>query len=106
MERNLAIYAPFASTERLLMALVKAGADRQEMHENLRDHAMQAWKSVQSGAAQSADRLVLANPDISSYLAPDQILSLAEGGRLYRHRQPTCAGNCQMRLKSYLADLQ
>jgi adenylosuccinate lyase len=30
--RNVAIYGPFAATERLLMAAVKAGADRQEMH--------------------------------------------------------------------------
>ena len=42
---NLAVYAPFASTERVLMALVKLGADRQEMHERLRDQAMTAGKA-------------------------------------------------------------
>lgn len=49
ISRNLQIYAPFASTERVLMALVKAGADRQEMHERLRNHAMTAWQAVQQG---------------------------------------------------------
>ena len=53
IQRNLEIYAPFAATERLLMALVKAGADRQVMHEHLREHALRAWQAVQEGTAQS-----------------------------------------------------
>jgi adenylosuccinate lyase len=64
IQANLLIYAPFASTERLLMALVKAGADRQEMHEHLRDHAMRAWSAVKSG---------LPNP-LLSYLTADEVL--------------------------------
>ncbi|MBM3153030.1 MAG: adenylosuccinate lyase, partial [Chloroflexi bacterium] len=47
--RNLETYGPFAATERLLMALVKAGAHRQEMHERIRGHAMQAWDAVRAG---------------------------------------------------------
>jgi adenylosuccinate lyase len=47
--RNLAAYGPFAAEERLLMALVKAGADRQEMHEVLRSHALKAWQAIQRG---------------------------------------------------------
>ncbi len=31
------------------MALVHAGADRQEMHERLREHAMRAWSEIQAG---------------------------------------------------------
>ena len=34
--RNFVIYGPFASTERLLLAAVKAGANRQEMHEAMK----------------------------------------------------------------------
>jgi adenylosuccinate lyase len=49
--RNLAVYGPFAATERVLMALVKAGADRQAMHEAIRQHAMSAWQAVQEGKA-------------------------------------------------------
>ena len=51
IQRDLDIYGPFASTERLLMALGKAGADRQEMHEHLRQHALAAWDEVQKGQA-------------------------------------------------------
>ena len=37
IQNNMDIYGPFASTERLLMALGKKGADRQVMHERLRE---------------------------------------------------------------------
>jgi adenylosuccinate lyase len=49
MVRNLEIYGPFAATERVLMALAKAGADRQEMHERLREHSISAWEALQAG---------------------------------------------------------
>jgi adenylosuccinate lyase len=39
--RNLQVYGTFSAVERLLMALAKAGADRQDMHERLRVHSMQ-----------------------------------------------------------------
>jgi adenylosuccinate lyase len=49
IQRNLSIYGPFAATERLMLAAVKAGADRQMIHECLRTHAMLAWKAIQVG---------------------------------------------------------
>lgn len=47
---NMARYGPFAATERVLMALVAAGADRQQAHEWIRQASLQAWESVQRGA--------------------------------------------------------
>lgn len=47
--RTLAMYGDFAATERLLMVLVSKGANRQEMHEVIRAHAMAAWRAVQAG---------------------------------------------------------
>jgi adenylosuccinate lyase len=47
--RNLATYAPFAATERVLMALSKKGADRQVVHEHLRQLSLEAWKAVRQG---------------------------------------------------------
>jgi len=49
IERNVAAYGTFAATERLLMELVKAGADRQAMHEVIRTHSMAAWPAVKAG---------------------------------------------------------
>ncbi|MBN1371773.1 MAG: adenylosuccinate lyase [Anaerolineaceae bacterium] len=76
IRRNFAIYAPFAGTERLMMALVKAGADRQEMHERLRDHAMQAWQVVQQGQPNPLIPALAADLAFQAYLPPKQIQSL------------------------------
>jgi adenylosuccinate lyase len=76
--RNMEVYGPFAATERVLMALVKAGADRQEMHEHLRDLAMMAWASVQQGQRNPLADLVAANPVFLRYLPADQIAGLMD----------------------------
>jgi adenylosuccinate lyase len=47
--RNLADYGVFAATERVLMAAVKAGGDRQYLHEVIREHSMAAWAARQTG---------------------------------------------------------
>lgn len=76
--RNLAAYAPFASTERVLMALVKAGADRQVMHERLREHAMQAWQQVQQNQPNPLAALVAADPLINLMVAPGTLRDLMQ----------------------------
>ncbi len=76
--RNLALYAPFASTERLLMAAVKAGADRQAMHEVIREHSLRAWAEV---AASRRNRLadeLAADPRITRYLDAGAVRSLLD----------------------------
>jgi adenylosuccinate lyase len=76
--RNFAIYGPFAAVERVLMALGKAGADRQAMHESLRQHALAAWGVVQQGESNPlADRLA-ADPEIRRYLPAEVIRSLMD----------------------------
>lgn len=47
--RTMNAYAPFACTERVMMAMAKCGADRQETHERLRVHALQAWADLREG---------------------------------------------------------
>jgi adenylosuccinate lyase len=56
-ERTMAAYGPFANTERVLMAMGKAGADRQETHERLREHALAAWAELRSGGAGASNSL-------------------------------------------------
>ena len=99
MRRNLALYGPFAAIERVLMALSKAGADRQAMHERLRQHSLAAWPAVQAGAPNplldwiASDETLLAYlpaaelrrlMDASAHLgdAPARALALAEQIRL------------------------
>ena len=48
--RNLRDYGLFAATERVLMAAVRAGGDRQALHELIREHSLAAWAALQAGA--------------------------------------------------------
>jgi adenylosuccinate lyase len=50
ISRNLARELPFMATERVLMAAVKRGGDRQVLHERIRVHAVAAHKAIMAGA--------------------------------------------------------
>jgi adenylosuccinate lyase len=76
IRRNLDIYAPFAATERVLMAAAGRGADRQEMHERLRTHAMAAWQEVQAGKPNPLLALLAADEWITAYLPTAELLAL------------------------------
>ncbi len=78
MARNLSVYAPFAATERVMMALVKGGADRQAMHERLRQHTMQAWDAIRQGEPNPLVDLLAADPDLKSILSADEISRLMD----------------------------
>jgi adenylosuccinate lyase len=75
---NLSSYAPFAATERLMMALVKAGADRQEMHERLRQHALAAWQAVQAGQPNPLAAAICQDGAFTRYLPPSGLAVLME----------------------------
>jgi adenylosuccinate lyase len=49
VERRLRAELPFMATETILMAAVRAGGDRQELHEAIREHSMQAAERVKQG---------------------------------------------------------
>jgi adenylosuccinate lyase len=76
IERDLETYTPFAGTERLLMALTRAGADRQEMHHRLRSASLAAWDSVQKSEPNPLVDLVSSDPVFTQYLSADQIRTL------------------------------
>ncbi len=66
--RNLDTHGPFAGIEALLMRLAKAGADRQAMHEILRDVAMQAWSAVENGELNPLVELLAADERLLHHL--------------------------------------
>ena len=78
LQRNLALYGPFAAVERVLMALSKAGADRQLMHERLRQHSLAAWPAVQAGAANPLTDLLACDPELQAYLPEADIRRLMD----------------------------
>ncbi len=73
LRRNLQTYGPFAATERVLMAAVKAGADRQEMHECIRKQSMQAWEAIRRGAPNPLVENLARDPEILKFLTPQQV---------------------------------
>ena len=75
---NLAVYGPFAATERLLMELVKAGADRQVMHELIRKHSLAAWDAVQQGEPNPLLERLATDSEVLAYLPGDQVRALMD----------------------------
>ena len=76
--RNLARFGTFAAVERVLMAAVKAGADRQHLHEHLREHSLAAWRAVSQGAPNPLPDLLANSPTLLQYLSVDEILALLD----------------------------
>ncbi len=74
--RTLNVYGTFAASERLLMELVKAGADRQAMHEVIRSHSMAAWAAMATGQPNPLPDRLSADPQVTAYLPPDRVRSL------------------------------
>jgi adenylosuccinate lyase len=71
--RNLARFGPFACTEAVLMAAARRGADRQALHERLRDLSMQAWAQLEAGRDNPLAGLLRDDELIHSYLKPDEV---------------------------------
>ncbi len=78
LAKNLSIYGPFAATERVLMALTRAGADRQSMHERLRQHALKAWDAVQEGQPNPLKESISTDAVFLSYLSEPEIGDLMD----------------------------
>ncbi len=73
---NVSQYAPFAASEAILMESVKYGANRQGMHEILRDIALSAWDDVQHGKPNPMENLLKDNNEIKKYLDTKQLIPL------------------------------
>lgn len=78
MENNLSTYGPFAASERVLMALAKAGADRQAAHERLRQHALIAWEAVRVGKPNPFVDRLCSDSDLLRYLTAEKIRELLD----------------------------
>ncbi|GMQ77729.1 MAG: adenylosuccinate lyase [Anaerolineae bacterium] len=76
MAHNLARYGPFAATERLLMALVREGADRQDAHEWIRQASMAAWEALETGDENPLVGLLANLPEINQFFDPEKVRAL------------------------------
>lgn len=81
LARNLEKYGTFAATERVLLAAAKAGADRQEMHEIIREHSLAAWGELAAGEHNPLPDRLATDPRITSHLSSAQILALLDASQ-------------------------
>jgi adenylosuccinate lyase len=76
--RNLRDYGIFAATERVLMAAVKTGGDRQVLHEVIREQSLAAWAELQAGRPNPLADLLAGDVRITAYLTPQQVYGLLD----------------------------
>jgi adenylosuccinate lyase len=55
------------------MALVKRGADRQEMHERIRKHTLAAWEEIQRNQAYPLNQIITKDEVFLRYLSKNEI---------------------------------
>lgn len=95
IERHIAEELPFMATEAIIMAGVKAGGDRQDLHEALREHSMTAARRVkEEGRRNELLELVKADPRFAA--VRDQVDGLLDPLRF--------AGRAVQQVESFLAD--
>jgi adenylosuccinate lyase len=73
--RLLATYGVFAATERLLMGLVRAGGDRQALHEVIREHSQTAWVAIRRGESNPLSNLLCDDSRITHHTSREQVLA-------------------------------
>ncbi len=75
---NLRTYGPFAGSEAVMMEAVKAGADRQVLHEVIRTAAMTAYERLAAGGENPLAQLLVDEDTITAHLDPAEIRSLLD----------------------------
>ncbi len=76
--RNLRDYGIFAATERVLMAAVKAGGDRQVLHGVIREQSLVAWQALQNGEPNPLGELLAHDQRITCYVAAHAIPAMLD----------------------------
>ena len=76
--RVLSAYGTFAATERLMMEAVKRGGDRQDLHEVIREHSLQAWSQVKLGRTNPLADLLCADERVTRWVPAGEARELLD----------------------------
>ena len=76
--KNLETYWPFSASEVIIVKAVRKGADRQRIHEVLREISMKAWEEIQNGGENPMETLLVQNKEIGKYLTANDIKKLLD----------------------------
>lgn len=78
MTKNLEKYWPFSASEGIIIETVKKGADRQKMHEVLREISIKAWDSIQSREENPLEKLFIQSDEIEKYLTKEEVQKILD----------------------------
>src|SRR3989344_3462765 len=78
IKMNLNTYWPFSASEVVMMEAVKKGADRQKLHEILREISIRAWEAIQNGEVNPMEDLLISNSEIGKYLNSAEVMKLLD----------------------------
>jgi len=78
ISHNLNQYAPFAASELIIIEAVKNGANRQQVHEAIREISLVAWQEIQKGRPNPMSQLLLSNKKINKYLKKEEVKKLLD----------------------------
>ena len=96
IEKRLRSELPFMATENIMMDAVKAGGDRQELHERIRTLSMEAGKNVKvEGKDNNLLELIAADPAFNMTL--EQLESCMEPSRY--------VGRSEIQVTNFLRDV-
>ena len=84
------------------MALVRAGADRQHMHERLRQHSLKAWEAIKAGRVNPLGASLATDPELLTYLQPARLRELMNA-RAYVGTAPERAGALAAEIRRILS---
>jgi adenylosuccinate lyase len=94
IERHLRQELPFMATEAIIMACVKAGGDRQDVHEGIRRHSMEASRRVKEEGAEENCLLGLIRADPAFAVVHGQLDQLLDPSRF--------VGRCPQQVDAFL----
>lgn len=60
------------------MELGRRGADRQEMHEVIREHSLIAWDELQSGREPKLGQTLTSDPRVTAVISADEAIALLD----------------------------
>lgn len=78
IDRNVDMYGPFASAQRVMLVIVGQGGQRQEVHEYLSYLATVAWQAVQVGQPNPLCDMLRDDAFVGEYLLPEALDDLLD----------------------------
>ncbi len=76
--QNLRVYGAFAGSEAVMMEAAKAGGDRQELHEAIREAAMTAHETIARGGDNPLSTLLVDDERLTRHVDPAEIRRLLD----------------------------